>query len=594
MVKGGPGSGKTALLHAAVDGIDPAQVMTVRGLRAERDIPWGALGRLCPPPADANDVATGPDGRAPDLLSAPPRPGDPLVAATQLIELWRGVAEKQGLLAVVVDDTHLLDEASAEVLSLAARRVRYGAIVVLISVPARSRLAAPDPRWEGLEVLALSHLTPAEAGELLVRRAGRAVHPDVVARLVCLTGGNPMGLVDAAYGLGEGVLSGALPIPEPLPVSETLVSSFGDAMAGLDEVTRTAMAVLALTGDDAIRLKGALAALGTGVEVLDPVIERGLVTDVGVTPSFSHPLLAAVAFRSVTPVTRRTALQAVAGADPDPLLSDESPVAHVPVNVPVNGSVRSAPVVITPVDGCLGDDAPDGPFEVTVLGGFAVRQGDTDCTPRGMPAQLVKNLAVHGSAPVDVVVEDLWPDCAPGVGRVRLRNVLSRARTMCGGLVVRNDEVLCFAEGVVTDMHVVQERIAAVMAAAAEDDPDAFELAKKVVDLYGGELLPADRYAAWTAAPRERLTRNYLTVAEMLVEHRVGMGRPVEAVHLLERMAEMDRYEDAYYVRAADLLVDEGAPARAAALLRRARQVTSELGLPTSPAVDAVEARLTV
>jgi hypothetical protein len=55
---------------------------------------------------------------------------------------------------------------------------------------------------------------------------------------------------------------------------------------------------------------------------------------------------------------------------------------------------------------------------------------------RAKPAQLLILLPiVRLPLPIDVVIEDLWPEVPRDVGRRRIRNVLTRVRVTCGDLV---------------------------------------------------------------------------------------------------------------------------------------------------------------
>src|SRR5687768_3230200 len=81
---------------------------------------------------------------------------------------------------------------------------------------------------------------------------------------------------------------------------------------------------------------------------------------------------------------------------------------------------------------------------VRILGDFAVTHDGAPIRLASRRAsQLVKLLALAGgAAPLDVVVEALWPGDAPGAGQRRLRNVLSRLRQDVPDLVVRHHDDL--------------------------------------------------------------------------------------------------------------------------------------------------------
>jgi DNA-binding SARP family transcriptional activator len=199
---------------------------------------------------------------------------------------------------------------------------------------------------------------------------------------------------------------------------------------------------------------------------------------------------------------------------------------------------------------------------------------------------------MHGQVPVDELVETLWPEAGPGVGRTRLRNVLSRVRETVGDLVARDGDLVRLAVGTDVDARRFEEQAAKALAASTAGDPAAVEMARVAVASSSGELLPGDRFAAWTTVPRERLSRWYLALIDVLIDDAVATDRPAEAVRLLEEAIALDRYEEDRYARAARILVGRGWRSRASAMVRRARAVAAELGVPVGDAVLDLEREL--
>lgn len=138
-------------------------------------------------------------------------------------------------------------------------------------------------------------------------------------------------------------------------------------------------------------------------------------------------------------------------------------------------------------------------LEVRLLGAFEVRVDGRALPPDAFEqrraADLVKLLALaHGHRLArDEVVEQLWPHLAPEAGVANLHKAAHYARRALGArdaVVLRQGMVELAPGGTVgTDV----ERF------EAGDD-----------DAYGGELLPDDRYEAWTAAARERVRERRL------------------------------------------------------------------------------------
>lgn len=139
-------------------------------------------------------------------------------------------------------------------------------------------------------------------------------------------------------------------------------------------------------------------------------------------------------------------------------------------------------------------------IEIDLLGEFETRvDGEPvadSAWSRGRAKDLVKLLALApgGRLTREQAVEALWPQLDAEAGVANLHKAAHHARRALGGtgaLVLREGEVALAPEAeVVTDV----ERF--------EDGGDP--------DLYRGELLPGDRYAAWTQERREQLRGRYL------------------------------------------------------------------------------------
>jgi DNA-binding SARP family transcriptional activator len=238
-------------------------------------------------------------------------------------------------------------------------------------------------------------------------------------------------------------------------------------------------------------------------------------------------------------------------------------------------------------------EPPAAPFRVTLMGTFRVENGAVDSTPApGHGSQIVKLVAVRGPMPVDEVVEALWPEAGPSVGRTRLRNVLARTRDATGGLLVRDGDVLRLASATHIDVAAFEESARKALAAAACDDRGTIQGLQTAAGLYDGELLPGDRFTGWTALPRQRLATLHLEILDTLAAKLAERGELLEAVRRLEQAAAEDRYDESRYVRTAELLAKAGLRSRALGMLRRARDIAGELGLPPSVSVEQFECQL--
>ncbi|HVR06026.1 MAG TPA: AAA family ATPase [Solirubrobacteraceae bacterium] len=313
LLRGEPGIGKTTLLQETIEQAAGMRVLHTRGLESEAELAFAGLAELLGPILDLRTEI--PALQAASLAGAlgvgdlVPYARFPLLAGT--LSLLAAAAEPEPLL-VVVDDALWLDAPSAEALIFVARRLRFEGIAMLLAQrpdDLRGLVAA------GIATLDVHGLDAASGGELVGARRGVAVPVDVARELRAATGGNPLALRTAAELLEDDQLRGARPLPQPLPVGEQLSAAFLARVAQLPEATVSALTVLAAAGaGEAVRLGGALAALGLTLADLHPAEEVGLV-DLGAgAPTLAHPLLRSALYQSATPARRREIHAALAAA----------------------------------------------------------------------------------------------------------------------------------------------------------------------------------------------------------------------------------------------------------------------------------------
>lgn len=150
LVVGGPGAGKSALLHAAADlaARDGRTVLRAAGVPAEAGVPYaglhqllyplaGAFESLAPRPREVLRAAFGhAEGPAPDMFPA----------AVATLEVLAGAAAGGGLL-VVADDLHWMDDATLGVLRFVARRPASRRWWRRPRTGTTSRRSPPRSRW---------------------------------------------------------------------------------------------------------------------------------------------------------------------------------------------------------------------------------------------------------------------------------------------------------------------------------------------------------------------------------------------------------------------------------------------------------------
>lgn len=252
-------------------------------------------------------------------------------------------------------------------------------------------------------------------------------------------------------------------------------------------------------------------------------------------------------------------------------------------DLPLRREPAVAAALLPLVAGSPAGAVPGGPHvTITVLGGFETRRASERLElPPGRPTALVKFLAAGGGrAPVDEVLEALWPGADPPSSRKRLRNVLNRLRERAGVLVVRDGDTLALEAGTEVDAALFEQRARTVLA-----DPacaGAADRARAALGLYTGELLPDERYEAWATEPRELARVRVLRLLDLLVASAEADGDVDEALRLLERGIAEDRLDESRYLHSARLLLRQGRRGRALEVLRAAAAALRELGLEPS------------
>ena len=216
---------------------------------------------------------------------------------------------------------------------------------------------------------------------------------------------------------------------------------------------------------------------------------------------------------------------------------------------------------------------------ISLLGRFAVAVDDRELpapvTPHRPAASVVKMLALAPAhrLPSDVIIEQLWPDLPADRGGANLRKAVHFARRALGSeqaIDTHADTVALWpAASVVVDA--TRFEATARVALATQDT----RIAAEAGDLYSGDLLPDDRYASWTDAPRERLRE--LALAVLKVARRWDAALEIDPLD-----------EEAHRGRMRDRLESGNRQAAIQQFERLRTALHDELGVPPDPQTVAV------
>jgi DNA-binding NarL/FixJ family response regulator/predicted ATPase len=305
VICGEAGVGKSALLEDARERATGMLVLSAAGVETEAGLPFAALHQLVrsilplvdelpEPQADALRAALGLQAGGGE---------DRFLVSLAALSLLANAAERRPLLCLV-DDAHWLDDASADALLFAGRRLEAERIVLIFATREReaTRFEAP-----ALPELRIGGLDRDAAGALLDRHTGVALSPDAREQLVAATGGNPLALIELPSALSGQQLSGAEPLPVPPPLSARLERAFLSRVRRLPDDTETVLLVAAAddSGELATVLRAA-AKLGAPAGALDAAEEAGLARVVGARVELQHPLVRSAVYHAA-PVSRRQA-----------------------------------------------------------------------------------------------------------------------------------------------------------------------------------------------------------------------------------------------------------------------------------------------
>jgi DNA-binding CsgD family transcriptional regulator len=323
LLHGEPGAGKSALLEDLVANTAGGDVLVLRtrGLESEAPLPFAALHRLLRPVHGNLDRLPGPQARA--LQAAFGEADDvtvePFLVALATLSMLTEAAEDAPVLCVI-DDAQWLDQATADAVLVASRRLDADRVAVVFAARGgEGRTFAPD----GVPTVALMPLTGDAARALLTEAAGATVPDEVADRLMTQAAGNPLALLELPTTLSGEQLAGAAPMPAQLPITAGVERVFLDRCRRLPIPVQTLLLVAAADDSEHVAtLRRAAAVLGVDPSALDAAERSGLLVVDGDRVRVRHPLVRSAVYQTATSMERREAHRALAEAtdaadDPD-------------------------------------------------------------------------------------------------------------------------------------------------------------------------------------------------------------------------------------------------------------------------------------
>jgi len=317
VLRGEPGIGKTALLDYLAGQAADCRVERAGGVEPELELAFAGLHQLCAPMLDHLDHVAMPQRAALRTalgLTAGPAP-DRFLVGLALLSLLSDVAEDKPLLCLV-DDAQWLDQASAQVLAFAARRLGAESVGLVFAASQQTRELASLPE------LVVDGLRDEDARTLLGQALAGPMDAQIRDQIIAETHGNPLALLELPRGLTGTQLAGGFGLPGTTGLSSSLEESFRRRAADLPAATRSLLLLAAAdpTGDAALVWRAA-SRLGISAEAAVPAMESSL-AEFGARIRFRHPLVRSAVYRSAPVRAIREAHGALAevtdaGLDPD-------------------------------------------------------------------------------------------------------------------------------------------------------------------------------------------------------------------------------------------------------------------------------------
>ncbi|WP_250032343.1 AAA family ATPase [Paractinoplanes maris] len=324
VLRGGAGSGKTALLEHLAAAAQFGQVIRVSGVELEAEIAYAGLHQLCAP-------LIGHLGRLPEsqrialstaLALAAGEPPNVLVVGLAVLSLLEESAAARPLICVV-DDVQWLDKISATILTFVARRLGSAYVGLVFA----SRSPGDEHLLEDVPELTVRGLPYPAARALLDSVLTVPVDVQVRDQIIVETQGNPLALLELPRGRTAAELAYGFGGRNTTLVGQ-LEEDFQQRVRALPR--KTQMVVLAAAVEpvgDMLLLSRALEQLGVAPDDASPAVAAGLL-EFGAQVHFRHPLVRSAAWRSADPVTLRNVHLALADAT-DPQLDQDRRAWHL-------------------------------------------------------------------------------------------------------------------------------------------------------------------------------------------------------------------------------------------------------------------------
>jgi DNA-binding CsgD family transcriptional regulator len=309
VLRGEPGTGKTALLDYLAQRASGCRVTRVAGAEPETEMAFAGLHQLYAPFLDRLGHLPEPQRAA--LRTAFNLQGgdvpDRFAVGMATLSLVSDLARERPLVCVV-DDAQWLDPASAQALAFVARHLAAGPAAVIFA----TRPAADGPGLAGLPELLLGGLADGAARALLDSAVTGPLDERVRDQIVAEARGNPRALLEVTRGVTPGELAGGFGLPGAALVPRRTEEDYRRRLAPLPAATQLLLLIAAAEpAGDPVLVWRAAGYLGVPADAAEPAAAAGLVEFSGQV-RFCHPQARAAVYRTALPRHRQSVHRALA------------------------------------------------------------------------------------------------------------------------------------------------------------------------------------------------------------------------------------------------------------------------------------------
>jgi len=287
---GGPGVGKSALLEDTREAAGEMWSLSASGVESESELAFASLHELLRPLLPQLPAIPSSQRRALEAaLALADGAADPLAVRAGTLSLLAAAAEERPLL-LLLDDVQWFDDASADSVAFAVRRLRAEAIAVVAA-----RRPGTAPAFERFPAAELGPLGPGAARALL--RARRPLPAAAEHAVLAAAAGNPLVLLELPPDLAD-----------PPARAKTRAHGLERAFAGrLDELSSADRHVLVLAAAEPDRQAVAEAAGAAADGAFAAAELLGLVRLDDGAVTFRHPVVRALVYAKASSDDRAAA-----------------------------------------------------------------------------------------------------------------------------------------------------------------------------------------------------------------------------------------------------------------------------------------------